>query len=362
MHIMQDKRIIKFFDKLVKYNVRFFPFIWVTVLVLVFIESVTFKGFIQKYLLFDLKLYVAFVIVSGFLARTTYIASFKDVSADTKMLYSLLGNINKLIFPSVVITTYVLYSLRQIGSDSILYNNSTRLYPETFIFIPLLSLFLIYIKLDKSESLFDRNFEPKKNLLNLFSYNPAQLNVLSYNPGQILTITLVPMIILWIVLNSISGSWKYFHPHLKTIVKNPFASYEWKMENQVGPIFSYYKFVNSYTDKSALILHPRQQGRWGDVSNAGFTRYFLFPRNLVSEDEAKEDKIKITHVFLIGQKNLLGREQDSWPDFKVPANKITYYPNNKTNQAIIVEGDFNPANNPYPDLWGIIEVKKGEKW
>lgn len=342
---MNDSQPLSYLNKIVRSNVSLFPYIWVTSIVLIVIESVTYDGFIQKYLLLDIKLLIALLVVSGFLARSTSFTVPALLTPEVKNRYMLLGEFNKLLLPSMIVVSYLLFIFRQTGSDSILFTNTNRIYPETFVYIPFLSLFLIYL-----------------NVSQFGRMNRSDLNdMLMTSPKQFLSVILIPIIILWIILGNALGSWKYFFPQLKTIARHPFASYDWKMTDQVGPVFGYYQFVNQNTPENAVIFHPKLQGRWGDVSNQGFTRYFVYPRNLIAEDEVAGKKETITHVFLIGNKTLFGGKQDSWPDFKVPATKIVYYsPDNST--PITFYGDYEPNLTEYPGYWGIIEVKKGSPW
>ncbi len=321
-------------SRLLILNFLFFPFLWIVTLTLIGIESFTYPGFVFKHLLISINLLIVLVMVSALLARLTTLSQHIPIRMEN--LYKLLFEINLLVFPSLIVLTYLVFRLKPIWSNSVLYTNKLRFYPGTFALIPLLSFLLIYLQV---------------------------LDIKSFSFRKTIPKFLTGVLIIWIIFFSVDNSWKFFKSNIKSPIKAPFLSFSQKMDLQVGPIFDYYNFINTVTPNNALIMHPKQQSQWGDISNEGYTRYFLYPRNLISEDSSTLDKSKVDYVVIIGHQKLNGGEQNGWPNFIVPASKIIFYPNNPEGKLIIINNQkFNPSKNPYPNYWGIIKVEKGVQW
>jgi hypothetical protein len=140
---------------------------------------------------------------------------------------------------------------------------------------------------------------------------------------------------------------------------------EEKMRYKLGfKVLDYYEFIKRETPPDAKILIPPQGYPWPMTGNAAYSRYFLYPRYLISgkEKEAGIDlkKEKISYVLVIwGESNVLEYDfTHGWPKFSVPAKQIIYKkPGDEqfNYEKIILKEDFNPKDIKN-DLWGLIEV------
>jgi hypothetical protein len=176
------------------------------------------------------------------------------------------------------------------------------------------------------------------------------------------------ILIFAVFITSVISDFPSAKKNLWYLIKHPFYGYDQKMKIEIGPVYDYYLFVRKNTRSDSYILKPIQQGTWPDVSNEGFTRYFLYPRKFISEERLGVDKGKVDYVFLIGNTNLYGNGKiERWPDFDVPAKSIVLYSQETGQKFKEIKMDYNyekflDDDFEYSKYWGIIEVDKTRKW
>ncbi len=144
-----------------------------------------------------------------------------------------------------------------------------------------------------------------------------------------------------------------------------FSPYELKIRHKLGPkVVDYYEFVKRKTPEKAKILIPPQGFPWPMTGNAAYSRYFLYPRHLISGKEKEPGidlkKEKIEYVLIIwGESGELQYDfTHGWPKFSVPAKRIIYKkPTTEifNYEEIVLEKDFDPADIQ-EEWWGLIEV------
>lgn len=144
-----------------------------------------------------------------------------------------------------------------------------------------------------------------------------------------------------------------------------FSPYELKMRHKLGwKIIDYYEFIKRNTPENAKILIPPQGFPWPMSGNAAYSRYFLYPRHLISgkEKEPGTDlkKENIKYVLIIwGESGELQYDfTHAWPKFSLPAKRIIY--KKPTSEVfnydkVVFERDFGPAEIQ-EEWWGLIEV------
>lgn len=341
----KEEKLRQIIDRLFRLNVYLFPFFWLSVNALILLETVAFRGFVKKYLFFGLHFFIFIAVLSLVFARLTQISlSHKKEKVVNKQHYIFLNNFLKLSLPVQITIAYLLFKQLPEGRESFLIVDSRFVYPDVFMLIPIINIFFLlvwsnffktlFIQIDKTKSDF------KKSLV-IVTYLVLLVNLL---------------------LNGLVSSGESIYKNVVVFVKNPLKNYDWKMEKQLGSVYKYYKFVSYNTPENAVILHPKQQWMWPAISNRGFTRYFLFPRKFISEDEPLLKKEEVTHVFLIGNRTLDGKlEIDRWPNFAVPAKRVILYSRNGDGVNLIFTGD-DKLEERNTELWGVIEVDNTIKW
>lgn len=146
---------------------------------------------------------------------------------------------------------------------------------------------------------------------------------------------------------------------------NIFSTYELKMRHKLGwEIIDYYEFVKRNTPENSKILIPPQGFPWPMSGNAAYSRYFLYPRHLISGKEKepgvdlKKENIKYVLIIWGESKQLQYDFTHGWPKFSLPAKRIIY--KKPTNQIlnydkVVLEKDFKQADIQ-KEWWGLIEV------
>ncbi len=335
-------------DNFLILNIKLFPLLWLAGVSFCLVEAFTYQGFFAKHLLLDMKLYLLIIVFSGLFMTLSIISMPIEKSKLILRQLEVIKKIFVFVLPVMMIFSFVLITRLAQHRNSIVFANDHLIFPGRIILATLLIIYFLII--------YALVFIFRKQILNLLNRNTLSFTLLLQKLGLLL-------VFVWIIAISINKDFRLFKFNVSAVLHDPFASYDKKMQNQIGPIYKYYKFVNENTPENAVILNPKQQGQWPDVSNQGYTRYFIYPRNLISEENLSVSKDKITHIFLIGGKKLHDFSNNNrWPDFYVPAKKITYYMNDDSKQQITVYKDYDPNDPEYSEYWGIIEVNTKGIW
>lgn len=256
-----------------------------------------------------------------------------------RLFFRILAFINKFLFVFILIFSLVFYSLRHREVE--IRNKIFQHHPLILFLILGFSFILLFVD-------FEKLFYPRKwSLRNLFRIKEPFLLDLA-----------ILFTIFCLFSFNIYHFFKQAMPLTKVLLNNPSASYDWKMTFSIGPFYDYMQFVCKFTPEKALILHPKQQSRWPEISNQGYTRYFVYPRDLVAENGDEEKKEKITHIFIVGRKTLDSKKSlDQWPEQKIPARRLIYVPEFPGGEVTLLEKDYDPTDK-INDRWGIIELEK----
>lgn len=347
-----DDLFIKIIVILLNVNYLLFPIFYVTVITLLFLESITYPGFVDNHFIVSIELLFIMVLITGFVGLVTHLSDKNFKNSISSMMYQFVYSASALSTIPIVILLSISGSMLSDNRDSILIGKGILFYPHRVIDILILVIYflLIYTILIKMK-IFDKINSQKifdaKNILNT----------------QIVTNAFYYIIAGLIILSSLFSAFPSFKQNLGYLVKKPLYTYDQKMRLQIGPVYDYYMFVKNNTPKGAYILKPEQQGRWPDISNEGFTRYFLYPRNFVSEENLKNEKEKVDYIFLIGGLKLHRDEElDRWPNFNVPAIRIILYSKSGLSVYKVLNQDYDYKNFDYKEYWGVIEVDKTKKW
>jgi hypothetical protein len=146
-----------------------------------------------------------------------------------------------------------------------------------------------------------------------------------------------------------------------------FASNQDKLSKKIGPkVIDFYEFIKRNTPEDAVILIPPQALPWPMIGNAAYSRYFLYPRHLISGLEVtpgidlKEKQVQYVIVAWGEVNTYQYGYTHGWPKFFVPAKRIIYKKNLeeiKNYESVIYYKDFDPIDID-PKLGGLIEVDR----
>lgn len=347
------KKITAVLIRLLRFNIYTFPFLSVITITFCLIDSVTYTGFIGNHFIIDTVNTFLFYLFSGILAGATYLSDQKKINNLLSRIYYFLSKIYLVFLPISIIASIFFYSILSADRDTIIFFTSTLFFPSRLVlanFVAIVFLAVYFINFNKmTRKIYLEYFGNKKNI----NYDKISL---------ILFIVLFFMFL----LTNIGRNLPQIKYNLKFFLLNTFYNYDQKMLSQIGPVYGYYLFINSVTPESAVILHPKQQGQWGDVSNEGYTRYFIYPRNLVAEELKPEFKKDADYAMLIGAKKLTfagSENQNRWPDFDIPSTEIILYSYDGKEKPFVVKIDYSYKDFPYKDYWGLIKIDKEKvKW
>lgn len=331
--------------KIKNFNLSFFPMLALTAFfVLTYSISIMLKGYFTMELKILDSLMVLSVLISGFLVSKTP-RVFQSTGL-LKCLYLITALLINIFFLSTLMISLLIFFDK--SKYSIFYHlriwlGSQIMPEEDYAYLFCLIVFLtVGLLIFITEDVF-------KNL-SLTQKNTNKLFMLATEKKYLLKISII-IVVLGLVFQGAIGFSKTAILLVKPILENPLAGYDWKMRSQIGPFYDYTRFVNQNTPLDAVFLEPPMKMPWPLIGNKGYTRYFIFPRELVSVDVDEADKGKVTHIFIIGRKD------GQWPVTKIKAKRLIYMPEKIADKPIVLEKDYDPED-PINDRWGIIELNK----
>lgn len=140
------------------------------------------------------------------------------------------------------------------------------------------------------------------------------------------------------------------------MIKYPFATYDEKL-SKVVPIYPFYKFVVEHTPENAVIALPPFREPWTYTSNAGFTRYFLYPRkvqNASSTADLLSDRF--THALIAYDTPNEPYEEYRWPQSEVMGKSIMYYDFSSDTSSKSAANIYKVHPSSGSEIWGLIEL------
>jgi len=127
--------------------------------------------------------------------------------------------------------------------------------------------------------------------------------------------------------------------------------------NYFGWIYTYTKFIKEHTPDEAIILIPPQKYAWEMEGNAGYVRWFLYPRYVRSSSDLSPE-IPDDVKFVMISYGTWWSKIHGWPQINIPAEKIKkiWLINRQTlDQEELVSVDYQYKEGQ--ELWGLIELK-----
>ncbi len=146
---------------------------------------------------------------------------------------------------------------------------------------------------------------------------------------------------------------------LTAILRTPFASIEDRRRQVIGPFYDIFTFFNAYSDNTATIAVPPQRMS-GTIGNVGYSRYFMYPRYLIHEEDFAPELLPEIDYFVITRSSYdeTNKRVVIWPEHPVKAETIYLYNETTKETEEIKNVDYSPDDPRFYDKWGIIKVAK----
>lgn len=126
-----------------------------------------------------------------------------------------------------------------------------------------------------------------------------------------------------------------------------------------GWIYTYAQFIKKHTPEDAIIFIPPQRESWKQEGNAGYLRWFVFPRKLVQRNQLESEiPQEATHVLIAHGNWIWFADEYTWPRITIPASQISSI--SLIDRKTLEEETFTTTTyTPFysEEVWGIIELK-----
>ena len=301
----------------------FIPLLIIFTFLVMAIESVSYIGYIRKFLFVDSRFILASTIVV-ILIYFPYI--FFTQSRYVKILFTL----NKIILFCSTLFYFALQFLEAKNFNNYIFSNY-HIQPDIFFNIVLFSLVLFVF--DKFRNSF---LLKKKQILNV-------------------------LVIFFLVYFTITNFAKTFNQVFKTnffVLNHLNYNYGQKMTSTWGYYYDYMKFVKENTPEDAHILIPPQDGPWYAEGNVALSRYFVYPRRLYNGNYDSVSLNDMDYVMIAwGSWNIGDKNRYGWPKVKIDADYLLYV-TSSDNSVSRYKENYDPNNEKNVGGWGLIKVKK----
>lgn len=348
------------------------PYIGMLTFFFLLLESITYIGFISQFVFFNSLFFLILLLI--FYLFYFLLQLLSPYNAEPKYLLQFFISLNYLIFPITLIFFYIIMVLEQSNFSNYVYANY-HIRPEILRNFVIANMFIVLIDTffrRKNLHFFNDGFrkyflntvlgleikETKKNLSKLVFFDLMKI---------ITGIALISWFILTISQNSIKTS-ELLVTNYIFISKNPFISYELKMQKTWGIFFKYMQLVKASTPEDAVILIPPAQNHWLTSGNSVLVRYFLFPRTIVNVKETDDlDNLNLFPDVDFGYVLLSKGEWPDktvpyvWPKKRLPTSHITYFDLNSSESSIVATEWYEPMEHEDKDVWGVIEIRKMQR-
>jgi hypothetical protein len=127
---------------------------------------------------------------------------------------------------------------------------------------------------------------------------------------------------------------------------------------QLGWIYIFTRFLNQHTPEHAVIFIPPQGYSWEVEGNAGYIRWFIYPRETRSS-KTLEDPIPPDADYVLITNGMSAADVHGWPRIPIPAEKIeTIWLINPATHDVTEAASVDYSYQPQIEKWGLIKLRK----
>lgn len=143
------------------------------------------------------------------------------------------------------------------------------------------------------------------------------------------------------------------------VVRDPFASYDKKMEKAYPGFYPAMKEVVRLTPEDAVLYIPPQTNPWEYEGNAALVRYFIYPRIAVNFPANGTTGVTERPAYVLiakgSWKELTGSMAYGWPKMAVFTDRLWKFDVNAGTSETFARS-YDPSLDQWD--WGLIEVKQ----
>lgn len=332
---------------ILRLNYIFFPFLTILTMFFLFVECVTYAGFLSKYLILNAKSFMFLNVVSGMILVTTREAEFSGQYTSTGSLYKFLFQLSYLFTPVIFIFYYLMISAEASNYPNFVFSNF-HIIPDNFIYLLFSSLFVLIVGLILEHRelaiVFSRFFYTSKNA-------KSKTSSVEKAAKQIVII-----LIAFFMIGNLMKTVREIAKSNVYIVQNINNTYDQKMTASWNDFYRYMIMIKKVTPEDAVIQIPPSVRPWLSEGNSVLVRYFLYPRKLISPDEPATQTLKPQYYFLAKGFWKADPSEYGWPKEKVYSRKI-YYFDLQSGKIASEDKTYDPLDAKNKNSWGLIEVK-----
>ncbi len=336
----------KIYKKITRWNKKIFSHIVPLTYSLLLIESLTYRGFVKKFLVLDITFLIFCTVLSGFLLLLESYFFNKQPKGN---LVVFVLKFNHLLFLPLCVSYYILVAVEAENYPNFVYS-TFHLLPDNLAPLVLLSAYLL--------------------IINKFIVRPIKINpktvwekINFWNVVLAISLLFFFLFLAKDILFTVRSSAKTISESIGYINK----SKEEKMRDRFGVVYDFARFIRENTPENSYILIPPQEYPWPMTGNVLFFRYFLYPRRLINGGtyEVGVDIVneKIDYILIAkGELKLDCCGFDyGWPKFKFSGEKIilvdTYDEKGKATTEEM-PGEYDPKTFSDTSGWGLIKIRK----
>lgn len=332
--VLHKKHILQLIENI-------FPFLIVASFFFLFIESISYKGFVLIYFGIYVEIIVALTLFLG--ATLSWLSLSKNQQKLPKQL-EILFIINRFTTIIVILGYYLLSTLERQHFPNYVFSTFHVVLENVSLLIAF-GLAVLVIDLIHEKFLFQK--------------------LTNYHMGFLQTIFLINFSL--IVMSQLQASVLPTYVSTIDILKNLNKSEDEKFvqlmngNQSLGWIYTYAQFLKKNIPEDASVYIPPQKVPWLMEGNPHYFRWFLYPRNLISGpfDAKAELPSDIEYVLISTGGWPWGATEIGWPQVNIPKEKIeTIYTIDRQSlqERVIIDKPY--SYEVFKNQWGLLKLKK----
>jgi len=314
------------------------PYLFVLSFVFILLETYTYPGYLRKVLFINAATFSGLVVLLNFVnVIFSYLFTKKKnlVSYQDKLFFGM----NRLLLPVFFFFSLLFEYLEKNNFPNYIFSNY-HIHPFNFRLLMLLSIIVV-----AQENM----YKCRKIVLSVVK---ARMKL------EILLSIIVTSIFIWFSVSRLITLFIGVVLHGVYISQHPLLTYEQKMEKSIS-LFSYYSFVKDHTPTDSTIAVPPQMNPWLTEGNIGYTRYFLYPRHIISGVDPDIIPEGADYAFLAHGEWASPDGLYGWPRATVSAEVVWYFDRNTKvstdSSDVILDWTSHPETR---GSWGLIKLKE----